>query len=175
MSINAPRPQGASKGFGFSQFSSIDDAIKFVDPHFPFINVPPPQSHGAQAAQAYADGNLQVGRRVKIDYSQSAGSSRFGHGGGSRSHNDGTRDIGNSAAPVVLMRGLDPMSSLDLISDALRASSGPGQIGSKGMKRLILIKDKYTAMGIGLAFVEFVDSEVCATHASLVTDTYSYP
>ena len=60
------------------------------------------------------------------------------------------------------MRGLDPMSSLDLISDALRASSGPGQIGSKGMKRIILIKDKYTALGIGLAFVEFVDSEVRA-------------
>ena len=167
MSINGPRPQGTSKGFGFAQFSNIDDAIKFVDPHFPFINVPPPQSHGAQAAQAYADGNLQVGRRVKIDYSQSAGSSRFGHGGGSRSHNDGTRDIGNSAVPVILLRGLDPMSSLDLISDALRASSGSGQVGAKGMKRIILIKDKYTALGIGLAFVEFVDSEVRVyTHVS---------
>ena len=53
------------------------------------------------------------------------------------------------------------MSSLDIISDALRASSEPGQVGAKGMKRLILIKDKYTALGIGLAFAEFVDSEVC--------------
>jgi RNA-binding protein 5/10 len=52
------------------------------------------------------------------------------------------------------------MSTLDVITEALKASSGaPGQ-GASGMKRIVLIRDRYTAMGIGLAFVEFVDTEV---------------
>lgn len=138
----------------------MEEASKFVEPNFPFVNVPPPQSHGASATSAFADGNYQLGRRVKIDYSQSAqGGGARGPGGG-KVQNDGTRDIGNSPSAVVLLRGVDPISTLDVIADALRASSGtPGQ-GAVGMKRIVLIRDRYTAMGIGLAFVEFVDADV---------------
>jgi len=147
-----------SRSFGFAQFPTIQEAQKFVEPNFPFINVPPPQSHGASAMQAFLDGSgVQLGRRVKIDYSQSA------QGGGSktgRTQNDGTRDIGNSQSPVVLLRGLDSMSTLDVIADALKASSGAAGQGATGMKRIILIRDRYTAMGIGLAFVEFIDADV---------------
>jgi RNA-binding protein 5/10 len=107
--------------------------------------------------QAFNDGSgNHLGRRVKIDYSQSAqgGTSKSG-----RSSNDGTRDIANSQTPVVLLRGLDPMSTLDLISDALRSSSGAAGQGAIGMKRIVLIRDRYTAMGIGLAFIEFIDED----------------
>ena len=109
--------------------------------------------------QAFYDGSgSHLGRRVKIDYSQSAQGG--GSKGGGRSSNDGTRDIANSQTPVVLLRGLDPISTLDLIADALKASSGAAGQGAIGMKRIVLIRDRYTAMGIGLAFVEFVDADV---------------
>jgi RNA-binding protein 5/10 len=74
--------------------------------------------------------------------------------------NDGTRDIGNSPAPILLFRGLDPLSGPQAIELAMKTSSGPHKEGAKGMKRIILIKDKTTLASWGFAFVEFVDVQV---------------
>lgn len=133
-----------------------------MTPRFPFISIPPPASHGASALQAYKAaleaGTAQQGRRIKIDFSQSAHPPGLG-----RRHqaNDGTRDIGNTQAPVVLLRGLDLSSSPDIIAQGLRASAGSEKEGAKGMKRVILIKDKYSNASWGFAFVEFIDAQVC--------------
>jgi RNA recognition motif-containing protein len=154
--------KGSSKGFGFAQFTSVDHARAFVDPLFPFIQIPPPASHGASAATAFykalETGIPHNGRRVKIDYSQSAShhDRRFNRA----STNDGTRDIGTTQAPILLFRGLDPLSGPQAIYQAMLYSSGPNQQGAKGMKRIILIKDKVTMASFGFAFVEFVDVQV---------------
>lgn len=74
--------------------------------------------------------------------------------------NDGTRDIGNSQAAVLLFRGLDPLSGPQAIHQAMKSSSGVGKEGAQGMKRIILIKDKVTMASFGFAFVEFVDVQV---------------
>lgn len=42
----------------------------------------------------------------------------------------------------------------------MRYSSGVGKEGAKGMKRIILIKDRVTMASFGFAFVEFIDVEV---------------
>jgi RNA-binding protein 5/10 len=155
--------QGTSKGFGFAQFTSTDHARAFVDPLFPFIQVPPPASHGASATAAFykalETGAPHNGRRVKIDYSQSASphdKNRFNKG----NMNDGTRDIGNTQSSILLFRGLDPLSGPQAIYQAMLYSSGPGRNGPKGMRRIILIKDKVTMASYGFAFVEFVDIQV---------------
>ena len=133
--------------------------------------MPPPASHGSAAAQAYiaamATGAPQhPGRRVKIDFSQSAhppdGGRYRGAGGPNygKPSNDGTRDIGNVQSSVVLLRGLDPVSGLESIAESLKSSEGPGKEGAKGMKRVVLIKDKMTAASLGFAFVEFIDAQV---------------
>ncbi|KAG5645840.1 hypothetical protein DXG03_005182 [Asterophora parasitica] len=147
-------------GFGFAQFTTTEHARAFVDPLFPFIQVPPPASHGASATAAYYKshemGTPTNGRRVKIDYSQSA--SPHDRGRANRGNmNDGTRDIGNTQSPVLLFRGLDPLSGPQAIHQAMLYSSGPTMKGAKGMKRIILIKDKVTMASFGFAFVEFVD------------------
>ncbi len=80
--------------------------------------------------------------------------------------NDGTRDIGNTQAPVLLFRGLDPLSGPQAIAQAMKTSSGLGKEGARGMRRIILIKDKTTSASWGFAFVEFVDIEVRRTLAS---------
>ena len=155
--------EGVSKGFGFAQFATIEHARAFVDPLFPFIQIPPPASHGASATAAFykalETGLPHSGRRVKIDYSQSATPHEKGR---SNRHgaNDGTRDIGNSQAQVLLFRGLDPLSGPQAIAQAMYSSSGLGKKGAKGMKRIILIKDKVTLASFGFAFVEFVDVQV---------------
>ncbi|KAF5358221.1 hypothetical protein D9756_001815 [Leucocoprinus leucothites] len=145
--------------FKLTSFTSVDHARAFVDPLFPFIQVPPPASHGATASAAFykalETGAQHNGRRVKIDYSQSAshGDRRFNRANA----NDGTRDIGNTQAPVLLFRGLDPLSGPQAIYQAMLYSSGPNKQGAKGMKRIVLIKDKVTMASFGFAFVEFID------------------
>ena len=74
--------------------------------------------------------------------------------------NDGTRDIGNAQAPILLLRGLDPLSGPQAIAQSMYSSSGPGKEGGKGIKRIILIKDKVTMASFGFAFVEFIDVQV---------------
>ncbi|KAJ4501662.1 hypothetical protein C8R41DRAFT_976616 [Lentinula lateritia] len=160
VTIIRERSTGSSKGFGFAQFSSSEHARAFVDPLFPFVQVPPPASHGATATAAFykslETGLPHNGRRVKIDYSQSATPHEKGRSRGNT--NDGTRDIGNVQAPVLLFRGLDPLSGPQAIHQAMRNSSGVGKEGAQGMKRIILIKDKVTMASFGFAFVEFIDT-----------------
>ncbi|KAL4259142.1 hypothetical protein AB1N83_007962 [Pleurotus pulmonarius] len=164
VTIIREKSTGASKGFGFAQFPTTEHARAFVDPSFPFVQVPPPASHGASAATAFykalETGAPHNGRRVKIDYSQSA---QHDKGRQPRQNgNDGTRDIGNAPGPVLLFRGLDPLSGPQAIHQAMRYSSGPGKEGAKGMKRIILIKDRVTMASFGFAFVEFIDVESAA-------------
>jgi RNA-binding protein 5/10 len=133
-----------------------------VDPQFPFIQLPPPASHGASAKTAFykalETGAPHNGRRVKIDYSQSVNPSDKPRR--PQNPNDGTRDIGNTQSPLLLFRGLDPLSGPQAIAQAMKNSSGLGKEGAKGMRRIILIKDKVTLASWGFAFVEFIDNEV---------------
>ncbi|KAI0928096.1 hypothetical protein AcV5_005779 [Taiwanofungus camphoratus] len=162
VTIIRDRTTGLSKGFGFAQFTSTEHARAFVDPLFPFIQVPPPASHGASATSAFykaleaGSSAPPGGRRVKIDYSQSASPGER-RARGPQHTNDGTRDIGNTQAPVLLFRGLDPLSGPQAIAQAMKTSAGPGKDGARGMRRIILIKDKVTMASWGFAFVEFVD------------------
>ncbi|KAH7915965.1 hypothetical protein BJ138DRAFT_1229047 [Hygrophoropsis aurantiaca] len=146
-------------GFGFAQFPTVEHARAFVDPLFPFIQVPPPASHGASASatfyKALETGIPHNGRRVKIDYSQSATPHEKSRQ--RQNLNDGTRDIGNAQVPVLLFRGLDPLSGPQAIAQAMINSAGFGKQGAKGMKRIVLIKDKVTMASFGFAFVEFID------------------
>ena len=99
---------------------------------------------------------------MKIDYSQSA-SPNERRGRGPMQSNEGMRDIGNTQAPVLLFRGLDPLSGPQAIAQAMKNAAGPGKDGAKGMRRIILIKDKVTMASWGFAFVEFVDVQVRST------------
>ncbi|KZV80719.1 hypothetical protein EXIGLDRAFT_780627 [Exidia glandulosa HHB12029] len=165
----SPRPdepplQGLSKGFGFAEFASVEHASVFLTPRFPFIDVPPPAAHGTAAYYAWQvaaeAGTLPPNqRRVKIDFSQSPPPGRPGAATvrGPIQINDGTRDIGTTAAPVLLFRGLDPISAPEAVAAAVRHSAGLGKDAGQGMRRVLLIKDKMTKASWGFAFVEFVD------------------
>ncbi|THH14333.1 hypothetical protein EW146_g5981, partial [Bondarzewia mesenterica] len=170
---------GQSKGFGFAQFTTVEHARAFVDPLFPFIQVPPPASHGASATAAFHKalemGTPHNGRRVKIDYSQSANPGDKNRFGRPTHSNDGTRDIGNSQAPVLLFRGLDSLSGPQAIAQAMKTSSGLHTEGAKGMKRIILIKDKVTMASWGFAFVEFVDVQAASAVLAAMMSPQIHP
>lgn len=156
-----------SKSFGFAQFASLEDAQSFLEPNFPFITLPPPSYVPPGGLDASTEEDSRV-RRVKIDYSQSANphsdpsrGSRVGpRSGNGLDANDGTRDIGSAHVPVILLRGLDTSSTPENIADALRESEGPGRKSAKGMRRIILIRDRASKISLGIAFVEFADVQV---------------
>lgn len=138
------------------------------------MQIPPPAGHGASAAAAFyaalETGAPHSGRRVKIDFSQSANPSERARR--PQNSNDGTRDIGNTQSPILLFRGLDTLSGPQAITQALKGSSGPGKEGAKGMKRIILIKDKTTMASWGFAFVEFVDVQVSGAKLDSIFAAY---
>lgn len=157
--------QGMSKSFGFAQFATLSDAQAFLEPSYPFVTLPPP----SYVPPGGLDPEDDRTRRVKIDYSQSAQPHNADpsrpprHAGPRYDANDGTRDIGSAHVPVLLLRGLDSTSTPDMIGEALRMSEGPGKKSAKGMKRIILIRDRASKISLGLAFVEFVDIKVSCT------------
>ncbi|KAF8326098.1 uncharacterized protein EI90DRAFT_3281756 [Cantharellus anzutake] len=156
VTIIRDRGTGMSKSFGFAQFLSLNEAQRFLEPNFPYITLPPP-SHVSSTPLNADDSRT---RRVKIDYSQSANPDAPPRRSGPRlieGATDGTRDIGSAHVPVILLRNMDIGSTLDTIAEALRGSEGPGRQSAKGMRRIILIKDRISKISRGVAFVEFVD------------------
>ncbi|CAE6491534.1 unnamed protein product [Rhizoctonia solani] len=147
------------KSFGFAEFASPEAARVFVEPNFPFIYIPPKAS---QLAQGYSE---DAGRRVKIDYSQSA---QPRGPAGNRMHNDGTRDIGNTQAPVVLLRGVDFQATVEEISEAVKESTGPKCEGLRGARKVMLVRDKQTRASLGFAFVEYINNTVSCFPGTLL-------
>ncbi|KAG8695919.1 hypothetical protein FRC09_008855 [Ceratobasidium sp. 395] len=153
VTIIRDRNTGLSKSFGFAEFASPEAARIFVEPNFPFIYVPPKAS---QLAQGYSEEN---GRRVKIDFSQSA---QPRGPAGNRMHNDGTRDIGNTQAPVVLLRGVDFAATVAEISEAVKQSAGPKGDGLKGARKVMLVRDRLSKASLGFAFVEYINNNAAS-------------
>lgn len=65
------------------------------------------------------------------------------------------------------------MSGTAAIAQAMRGSSGSND-GAKGMKRIVLIKDKLTMASWGFAFVEFIDVRVGLSWGGNMTDAYCF-
>ncbi|GAA5843611.1 hypothetical protein JCM9279_000807 [Rhodotorula babjevae] len=157
------RVLGASKGFGFAKFSSVEHARAFVEPNFPSI----PWREPSGPAQ-------YDGMRVKINYSQKTGGWREDQGatarltdnlreaeGASQSFyvNDGTRDIGSAPSSTLLLRGLDPLTGEDEVFSTLARVGGRAnqEIAKGGVRRVMLAKDRASRSSWGFAFVQFTD------------------
>lgn len=75
--------------------------------------------------------------------------------------NDGARDIGGSPTSILLLRGLDPLSTEQDIATNLQHIPDPSQtVNSDSVKKVMLIKDRNTRGSWGFAFVQFADVQV---------------
>ncbi|GJN90911.1 hypothetical protein Rhopal_003925-T1 [Rhodotorula paludigena] len=157
------RTTQTSKGFGFAKFSSVEHARAFVEPNFPSI---PWREHGAPGQSD--------GMRIKINYSQKTGGWREDQGATARLTedqrkaegaqqgfyvNDGTKDIGTKPRNMLLLRGIDPLTSEeDILSALVRVGGRASQALAKGgIKRVMIVKDRASRSSWGFAFVEFDD------------------
>lgn len=76
--------------------------------------------------------------------------------------NDGTRDIGSSPTQILLLRGLDPLTTEEEL--VLSLSQIPGKVGQdvskKGVRRVFVVRDRASRSSWGYAFVQFADVQV---------------
>jgi RNA-binding protein 5/10 len=66
--------------------------------------------------------------------------------------NDGIRDISSALSPLLLVRGLDQLTTGDSLLDAF------GQCD--GLRRVLMIRERLTQMSSGFAFIEFWKASV---------------
>ncbi|KAK8861328.1 hypothetical protein IAR55_002147 [Kwoniella newhampshirensis] len=160
---------GLSKGFGFAQFATIDDAAEFINANFPAVLMP--------ALYAHSDP-----RKVKINFSATQAQSgpysqayeqpvishqpqyvRPGH--------DGMRDIGppGGGKRVLLLRGLDSGTTADEVSKRMSQEIARmmGKIGREiaaesTIVRTVLIVDRTARSSWGYGFIELATSELAS-------------
>lgn len=76
--------------------------------------------------------------------------------------NDGARDIGGTPTSILLLRGLDPISTEKEIAQHLQHIPDPSQtVLPESIRKVMLIKDRLSRASWGYAFVQFSDVQVC--------------
>ncbi|GAA6048600.1 hypothetical protein JCM3770_002049 [Rhodotorula araucariae] len=175
------RATGVSKQFGFAKFSSVEHARAFIEPNFPSI----PWREPSGPAQ-------YDGMRVKVNYSQKSGGWREDQGATARLTddqrkaegapqgfyvNDGTRDIGATPSNILLLRGLDPLTSEEEIAGALARVGGRANqaIARGGIKRVMVAKDRASRSSWGFAFVQFDDIRLATDVLAAVFNPQFHP
>ncbi|BGP40534.1 hypothetical protein JCM10449v2_004496 [Rhodotorula kratochvilovae] len=175
------RATGVSKQFGFAKFSSVEHARAFIEPNFPSI----PWREPSGPAQ-------YDGMRVKVNYSQKSGGWREDQGATARLTddqrkaegapqgfyvNDGTRDIGTTPSNILLLRGLDPLTSEEEVAVALARVGGRAnqEIARGGIKRVMIAKDRASRSSWGFAFVQFNDIRLATDVLAAVFNPQFHP
>ncbi|KAH9459470.1 hypothetical protein Pst134EA_019623 [Puccinia striiformis f. sp. tritici] len=90
--------------------------------------------------------------------------------------NDGARDIGGTPTSILLLRGLDPLSTEQEIAQHLQHIPDPSQtVLPESLRKVMLIKDRLTRSSWGYAFVQFADVQVAVKALSLLLNTSLFP
>lgn len=168
---------GESKLFGFVQFSTLPEAIRFMDNNAPTVSMPALYGHSEP-------------KRVKIDY---AGNKEERDRGGHHGHghapahsgmqvHDGTRDIGAPGAGgrVLLVRGLDPGTYVGEVTrrfadEIARMLGKDVRQAETTITRVVMINDRATGNPWRFAFVELASPELAAALLPFLITPQSQP
>ncbi|BEI87992.1 uncharacterized protein CcaverHIS019_0107100 [Cutaneotrichosporon cavernicola] len=151
------RASGQSKGFGFAQFATLEQAKRFMDDNYPHVTMPALFGHSEP-------------RRVKIDFAGSRLEDAPAPAPQIGARHDGTRDIGQpgGGSRVLLLRGLDPGTYAGevvrrLAEEVIRMlGKGTQRDAEACISRVAMIVDRASAISWGFAFVELVTPELAS-------------
>ncbi|KAJ2961703.1 hypothetical protein NQZ79_g3040 [Umbelopsis isabellina] len=128
------RETGESRRFAFVKFTSVGHAEQFVSKNFPHI--------------------FMDRQRVRVDYSRKEAKQADPAMPNQRPTdtesyviNDGLRDISSALSPLLLVRGLDQLTSGESLLEVFDKC--------EGLRRILIIRERLTQMSSGFAFVEF--------------------
>ncbi|CAH1761145.1 8922_t:CDS:2 [Entrophospora sp. SA101] len=149
------RRTGDSRRFAFVKFTSVEHARQFIEANHPFI--------------------MMDDIRVRVEYSNSASaedeesmeSAALQSTPTSSFFNDGENDLGHVPYHVLLVRGLDPLTT----EETLYAATS--QLAA--LRRVMLIKDRASRISWGFAFLDYQDVQASSYILSLVNNPQYYP
>ncbi|GMK54548.1 hypothetical protein CspeluHIS016_0111340 [Cutaneotrichosporon spelunceum] len=151
------RASGQSKGFGFAQFATLEQAKRFMEDNYPHVMMPALFGHSEP-------------RRVKIDFAGSRLEDAPPPAPQMGARHDGTRDIGQpgGGSRVLLLRGLDPGTYagelVRRLAEEITRMLGKGtqRDAEACISRVAMIVDRASSISWGFAFVELVTPELAS-------------
>lgn len=193
------RNTGLSKRYGFARFATVDDARSFVEPSFPLVTWKEPEGSPYDRSGDGLQIKIDYSQKEKIPYEtrhreregvrrsppvidlndeQSASNHSYNPAIDSAPSalNDGARDIGGTPTSILLLRGLDPITTEQEIATHLQHIPDPSQtVLPDSIRKVMLIKDRLTRGSWGYAFVQFSDVQIAVKALSLLLNTSLFP
>ncbi|KAI9029355.1 hypothetical protein DFJ74DRAFT_754825 [Hyaloraphidium curvatum] len=154
--IQTDRRTGESRGFAFAKFTTLEGAQQFIDQNYPFVWIGqlrirvdysnrPSHSPAAVAAAAAA----------AASQAQFLGRQPAGAPAHPALYNDGANDVGTVPNKLLLVRGLDPLTTEELLFRMLREQE-------PALKEVRMVRDRRSNMASGFAFAELPDEAAAA-------------
>ncbi|KAH9811955.1 hypothetical protein DFH28DRAFT_1084511 [Melampsora americana] len=193
------RNTGLSKRYGFARFATVDDARSFVEPSFPLVTWKEPEGSPYDRSGDGLQIKIDYSQKEKIPYEirhrerdrdregvrrsppvidlndeQPAGNQSYNQAidPTPSALNDGARDIGGTPTSILLLRGLDPITTEQEIATHLQHIPDPSQtVLPDSIRKVMLIKDRLTRGSWGYAFVQFSDVQI---RSRILTVTFAH-
>ncbi|KAA1121129.1 hypothetical protein PGTUg99_016329 [Puccinia graminis f. sp. tritici] len=195
------RITGQSKRYGFARFLSVEHARAFVEPAFPMVVWKEPSGSRFDRSGDGLKVKIDYSQKEKVPFevrqrerelaprstpatpfiSEIPNQSTYSYKSSSESSlttviNDGARDIGGTPTSILLLRGLDPLSTEQEIAQHLQHIPDPSQtVLPESIRKVMLIKDRATRSSWGYAFVQFAEVQVAVKALSLLLNTSLFP
>lgn len=195
------RITGQSKRYGFARFVSVEHARAFVEPAFPMVVWKEPSGSRFDRSGDGLKVKIDYSQKEKVPFevrqrerevatrstpatpfiSELPNQSTYSYRSSSDSSlstvvNDGARDIGGTPTSILLLRGLDPLSTEQEIAQHLQYIPDPSQtVLPESIRKVMLIKDRLTRSSWGYAFVQFAEVQVAVKALSLLLNTSLFP
>ncbi|CAM0140067.1 hypothetical protein VKS41_005770 [Umbelopsis sp. WA50703] len=156
------RETGESRRFAFVKFTSVGHAEQFVSKNFPHIFMDRQRVRvdfsKKEAKQAGTEWRCVKCGKMNDEMRRNCVECRMVNPNPTIPNqrpmdtetfviNDGIRDISSALSPLLLVRGLDQLTTGDSLLDAF------GQCD--GLRRALMIRERLTQMSSGFAFIEF--------------------
>ncbi|CAG8519615.1 5604_t:CDS:2 [Ambispora leptoticha] len=180
---------GTSRRYAFVKFTSVEHARQFIEANHPYIIIDKVRvniaySHSASVEDEgwackscrhlnykWLDRCHQCKNLKRVDLIiEVSGSLHSASSGSFLNFNDGSKDASIYPHNILLVRGLDPLTTEESLYSAINSISPQGML-----KRVLLIKDRASRISWGFAFLEYRDIQTSAKVLSLVCDLQKFP
>ncbi|RIA90804.1 hypothetical protein C1645_768925 [Glomus cerebriforme] len=175
------RRTGDSRRFAFVKFTSVEHARQFIEANHPFIMMEDIRVRVEYSNSASAEdegwackncGFLNYKKRESCHQCHHSKKESMVSGSlhlapTNSFFNDGENDLGQVPHHILLVRGLDPLTT----EETLYAATS--QVAA--LRRVLLIKDRASRMSWGFAFLDYHDIQTSTYALSIFNDPQYYP
>ncbi|KAJ3143087.1 hypothetical protein HK100_011386 [Physocladia obscura] len=168
------RGSGLAKGFAFVKFISIEHARRFMETHGTHVNLPSSRVRLEYSrAQSIADDDWICSNCSASNFRRRSScytckipkkdESLMDFGEVPIQVNDGTKDVGSLPCNLLVILGLDVLTTEESLFDAVQT-----YCPSVPITQVRIVKDRVTHQSLGFGFIEFNDTALASFFLSTV-------